>query len=462
MVKTYLRYSFSNILGQVTGKVKPQMHPNGRVFFTAMNEYVIMFSTKSSKALKYFKFNSTEITCLEISKNFLFVGYSNGNILQLKIQEEDLVFESKFFLHKTAITYLEYDENENQLLSGAKDTFILLWDIISESVLFKFQGHKDQIMKCSFYRLDDLKLVVSCSKDNTLKIWNRTTQECVQTIANLINKINYFEIVDDILILGTYDTKISLYKFIQTKKSTQLAHLKGSLQRKTGSKIISLEIIGKLLVVFSKDNTVEFYKILSDKELEGRLYYTEFKKNDKEEDEVLREKAKKLMEIEDYNLGLKFFSLFNFFEENELYSIFFCQANKKEIRFYLSTNCNVIEVYKLKANCLEENLFKIKKQKDKLNNLNPKIDEENISVEHYFTIDIGHKEIIRFVKFSSSNTKFLSVDQDCIRVWNYKLTEPVYEEDKVKNSSWLEPSNFLVGSDCPSLPLVVDLELSNE
>jgi WD40 repeat protein len=532
MVKTYLRYVNSNILGQVTGKVDPVVHSSQKIFFTAMNDLIIVFLVKTGKAIQYIKSDliKTEITFLECSELTLFVGHSCGTILQYKInnsllksnyisQDESIItYETKFSLHRASITYLQFNDKENQLLSASQDTNIYLWDIISETVLYKYSGHKDSIIKVSFFDLissDDqtscLKLVLSCSKDNTLKIWNRTSQECLQTISNLVNKINYFTVVEDVLILGTYDNKINLYKLafsVKKQKSEvgtyQIAVLKGSLARQTGAKITSMKIAfqNRLLVVFAKDKSVEFFKILSEKELENRVFINECKRvlkayndkaiSDKDKEntintnnntnmsssnesftnnvEEIKEKTSKIILTDDYNFSLKFFSLIKFYEENEILNIFFIEnlfsntisntitknntntnnnkktdivASKYNARFCLTTNTNVIEIYEMSIPCLYANMFKLNKKnitstiieskssitststsmKDinkMLSSLsNPSISEEDIGVKHLFTFDIGHREVIKNVKFSSSNTKFLSVSSDCVRIWNY-------------------------------------------
>ena len=487
MVKTYLRYTLADVLGQVTGKVKPVVHHSQKIFFTVMNDYIIVFNAKSFKALQYIKspfVKKSEITFIKCTKKFLFVGYSNGAILEYSVLEDNITkaykantsenmdllkYETKFSINKSEITYLDYSEEENQLLSASKDCSIFLIDILSENVLYKYIGHKDSIIKASFTSLADMKLIVSLSKDNTVKIWNKSTQECLQTISNLVNKINYFSLLKDTLILGTYDNKLSIYKLLLTTKKKdddlnllQLAHLKGTLSRKSGAKIIHMCLLGneRILAVFSKDNCIEFFKVLSEKEIENRLLINEVKKTlsikskeekeekDGKEVDEYKEKAKKIYVNEDYNFGLKFLSLFSFIEENEIINVFYLDSliykNKESsyttnIKLCFSSTKNIIELYELSANCIQENLFKLSKlkaliaKKDDSTNtlnekqiskifndlLNPSITEDSLTLNHLYSINNGHKEIVRWVKFSSSNKKYLTASTDCVRIWNY-------------------------------------------
>lgn len=455
MVKTYLKYLFSNQIGLVTGNVNPVVHVSGKYIVTSVNSTIIIINAKSFTVCQYLNARNeskSEISVLEISENYLFVGYSKGYIEKYKLSQfseisEFIEIETTFSLHKSEITSLQFDEKENQLISASKDGIIYLWDCVSESVLFKFSGHKDSIIKIKCYNLFseegiEYNLLVSCSKDNSLKIWNRSTQECLQTISNLVNKINNFEIYENMLILGTYDQKFSIYKLQVTKSKKEfensnlniltIAHLKGSVTRKSSAKITDITVFSNILSVFSKDKSVEFFKILSDTEVENRLTLIECKKeikNSAKIDELkLIDKCSKHLQCEDYNLGIKFYSLFNFNEEFEIFNVFYINSgysNKlKDFKICFGTKNNLIQVYEVKTNIFEKNLFKnFKKVKNIDTDLNKYLNPEigkNIHFDHYLSIDIGHRETLRFLKFSSSNSKFLSLSQDCIRIWNYK------------------------------------------
>lgn len=455
MVKTYLKYLFSNTLGLVTGNIKPVVHISGKFIVTSVNSTIIIINAKNYSICQYLipkNDSKSEISVLEMSEDYLFVGYSKGLIEKYKISQfseytEFLEIQTSFSLHKSEITSIQFDDKENQLVSASKDGIIYLWDCVSETVLFKFTGHKDSIIKVKcydFYSEEgvEYKLLLTCSKDNSLKIWNRSTQECLQTISNLVNKINNFEIYNNMLILGTYDQKFSVYKLQITKSkkefensnvnSLTIAHLKGSVTRKSSSKITDITVFSNILSIFSKDKSVEFFKILSDIEVENRLNLIEIKKEIKNSAKIdetkIMEKCGKQFLSDDYNIGIKFYSLFNFNEEYEIFSLFYLtsgySSKLKDFKICFGTKNNVIQVYEVKTNIFEKNLFKnLKKIKnidtDINKYLNPEIGD-NIHFDHFLTIDIGHKETLRFVNFSSSNSKFLSLSQDCIRIWNYK------------------------------------------
>jgi len=110
--------------------------------------------------------------------------------------------------HRSAITTLAFDKSGVRLASGAKDTDIIIWDLVSEIGLFKLRGHKDQITALQFLQPSDTEnhdddnqpngngvssqesanghedhagFLLSTSKDALIKIWDIESQHCIET-----------------------------------------------------------------------------------------------------------------------------------------------------------------------------------------------------------------------------------------------------------------------------------------
>ncbi len=102
--------------------------------------------------------------------------------------------------HRSAITTLAFDKEGVRLASGAKDTDIVMWDLVAEVGLFKMRGHNDQITALSFLGKsgstengEDLgtngavdtngseSYLLTTSKDALIKIWDITSQHCIET-----------------------------------------------------------------------------------------------------------------------------------------------------------------------------------------------------------------------------------------------------------------------------------------
>lgn len=110
--------------------------------------------------------------------------------------------------HRSAITTLAFDKYGVRLASGAKDTDIIVWDLVSEVGMFKLRGHKDQITALQFLQPtnaedsaddgqpngngasnheipasqeDHAGFLLSTSKDALIKVWDVESQHCIET-----------------------------------------------------------------------------------------------------------------------------------------------------------------------------------------------------------------------------------------------------------------------------------------
>jgi U3 small nucleolar RNA-associated protein 12 len=97
--------------------------------------------------------------------------------------------------HKSAINTLQFDTTGARLASGAKDTDIIIWDLVAEVGLFKLRGHKDQIISLAWLypasgeeeegtqadTQESAEFILSASKDATIKLWQISSQHCLET-----------------------------------------------------------------------------------------------------------------------------------------------------------------------------------------------------------------------------------------------------------------------------------------
>lgn len=448
MVKTYLKYEIKDVIGQISGKsCKVCVSPDGRYIYSGCNEFVLIIDAKTGLVVN--KISDTNltiksiVTCINVdqSNSYLSVGYNSGTILIFDIKN-DYAPSKRFSLHKAAITTLQFNKSVNVLASGSKDTNIFLWDIIGETVLYKLSGHKDSVTKIMFYNVqfenyDELEILVSSSKDNTIKIWNIKNQETLQTIADLVHKVTDFLIYENILILGSFDQKLRIYNFTKKElksKDNNYFTMKGYFNRQSSAKILSISLSAdnKIISILSNDNSLEFIKILSKEELKRRIVKIEMdkeSKNEKREKLILKdkyseinEKVKNLINNEEYNYKFLFYSLFKFIGEQKISSHVFLNNNKNFLsskniwKFGVALGNNSIEIYELFTNLIEQNIF----VKNNFSIEEKEADEESLSVQKSFAVEnFGHREVLRFVKFSERDNSFFTSSNESIRLWNY-------------------------------------------
>ena len=91
--------------------------------------------------------------------------------------------------HKKAITTLIFDHDGSRLASGGTEGEIVLWDRIAEVGLFRLKGHRAPVTGLNFVPHPDLPttshpgFLISTARDNYLKLWDLSTQHCVQTVV---------------------------------------------------------------------------------------------------------------------------------------------------------------------------------------------------------------------------------------------------------------------------------------
>jgi U3 small nucleolar RNA-associated protein 12 len=120
------------------------------------------------------------------------VAYTDGSI---RLWSFDLATPSDptelvtFNGHKKTITHLVFDQEGSRLASGGTEGEIVLWDRIAEVGLFRLKGHRAPITGLEFIPHPTLGttshagFLLSTAKDGYLKVWDLSTQHCVQTVV---------------------------------------------------------------------------------------------------------------------------------------------------------------------------------------------------------------------------------------------------------------------------------------
>lgn len=139
------------------------------------------------------------------------VGYADGSIRLWSAPTQSVIVT--FNGHKSAISALCWDKDGTKLASGSKDTDVVVWDVIGEVGMFRLRGHRDQITGLEFLSAkpeadkdededeDDDETsaaraeaqsstsikpsthLLTSSKDTFIKLFNLTTQHCIETVV---------------------------------------------------------------------------------------------------------------------------------------------------------------------------------------------------------------------------------------------------------------------------------------
>ncbi|CAD8128998.1 unnamed protein product [Paramecium sonneborni] len=165
----------------------------------AMNKYNTLLLVGSSQKIKVFYFK-----------------YKNLKQIQLINK------------HINEITTLNFFQIKPWFISGSRDGQVIVWPsnlMMNQKYLIKFKGHSNWI-NCFVLQQTLQDLIISCSKDSTIKFWSIQLSSCMQTIRlfnqqiysssinNMGNKIIACSSDNSIIILE----ELNCFKWIITQR----------------------------------------------------------------------------------------------------------------------------------------------------------------------------------------------------------------------------------------------------
>ena len=121
------------------------------------------------------------------------VSYTDGSIrlwsYDTSAPEVEAAEMVTFNGHKKSVTTLAFDNDGSRLASGGTEGEIIIWDRVAEVGLFRLKGHRGAVTAIHFIPHPNLPLtahpgfLVSTSRDTYLKLWDLSTQHCIQTVV---------------------------------------------------------------------------------------------------------------------------------------------------------------------------------------------------------------------------------------------------------------------------------------
>ena len=187
-----------------TNSISSRSSGAGRAVVAA-NEEVLCWDIRKGELLSRWRDKDckSQVTALAQSKvdpDVYAVGHEDGSIRiwDSKIATVIVSFNG----HRSAITILSFDKSGVRLASGSKDTDVIIWDLVAEVGQYKLRGHKDQITGLEFIQPEAQEkfgedgenavalpgesengegFLLTASKDALIKLWDLTSQHCIET-----------------------------------------------------------------------------------------------------------------------------------------------------------------------------------------------------------------------------------------------------------------------------------------
>ncbi|KAF9006480.1 WD-repeat-containing protein [Cyathus striatus] len=456
MVQSYLKHGPTQAFGLVCS-VSSNSHFDGRLAYVPALEDVLVWDVKKGQMLTMWHETGhrSEVTAILRSpnKDIFAVGYADGSVRLWSAANGSVV--TTFNGHKKAVTALSFDERGTRLASGSQDTDLIVWDVVGEAGLYRLRGHRDQVTAIKFIssRADQPSSstnlapghLITSAKDTFLKLWDLTTQHCIQTVVAHRSEIWTIDInlEQDLLFSGSGEGELKGWKIDRTALSEGLKETETGEVAKVIHPISSLPLSAKhrvsqitfhptqpYLAVQSHDRSVELFRIRTEEEI--RKKQVRRKKRAKEK-EISKGKGKtdedteKLETVED-DSEVKLVEMFAphvvVRASGKIRSFDFGSHDglKKGTQLFVALSSNALEVY---------NVPQPVKSK-----------EEIAEATRVFSVDLpGHRTDVRTLCLSSDDQVLASASNGLLKIWNMKTTACI----RTMECSYAVCSTFLPG-----------------
>ncbi|KAH9258046.1 hypothetical protein BASA81_003609 [Batrachochytrium salamandrivorans] len=271
-MKTYLRYEPQMTTGTIASSKSNSLliqRNKSLLALTPAFDSVLVWDVMRTVQLFRFEQNKDtdgEVSCLAVDSEsplVLAVGRTKGKVdlydLGQMNSKEKQAASPRVSLsgHRSQVTCACFSKDASKLATGSRDTFVILWDVIGEVGLFRLNGHRDEV---TCLRFSANTMLVSSSKDTTIKLWDLESQHCEKTIADHSQSVWGFDIHSQSLYSGSSDGLVRSFA-----RDTGLV-LGGSVNRQASSERCESVLVCNSVLALQSSTRVEFYRIRSETE----------------------------------------------------------------------------------------------------------------------------------------------------------------------------------------------------
>ncbi|KAG4305834.1 hypothetical protein PORY_000744 [Pneumocystis oryctolagi] len=435
MVRSYKNYEFGFSWGIIASYLSNSVFiddketnelfkaKNGLAVVPALEDVIIWDIKKGEEVLRWRdtdgKAETTVIKRNMGNKLMFAAGYEDG-LIRLWSLDKDYVL-MKLDGHRSGVTTLAFDATGTRLASGSRDTDIVVWDIVSEMGMYRLRGHKDQITECVFLRTpldnengfsdpsEDYGWIVSVSKDSFIKLWDLSTQHCIETHIAHRGECWTVGISPDqkICVTGGLDGEIKVWdiKLGLSSKSESISETthrlipKYTLIRQSKERAITIIFHPKndIFACHGADKIIEIYKKRDEKELKKLLSRRKKRNREKHNgnDDISLQPEDEVVLYSTIRVSSKVRSIdWGWFGQN--------LGKKQAFQLFVSLSSNVIEVYDIPI---------VPKFKS----------SEPLECLKTFSVEMqGHRSDIRSLSIDSNDEMLASVSNGNLKIWNIK------------------------------------------
>ncbi len=193
--------------------------PDGRILATGGDDRTIVFWDMTKRQVGMtFSLDDTAAHSLIISKDAktLITGsYRKIKVSRIDLNEEvsciDVQLEYSLTGHSHIVSSLALSKDGKILVSGSRDKTIKIWHLERDELLHTLKGHNDGVYSLALS--EDEQIIASGSADKTIKLWHLETGELLNTFTGHTNTVTGLAFGDrgDTLVSGSLDKTIKIW-----------------------------------------------------------------------------------------------------------------------------------------------------------------------------------------------------------------------------------------------------------
>ncbi|CAF0705375.1 unnamed protein product [Brachionus calyciflorus] len=189
----------------------------------SQNGIINLWDMSSKKVKQVFKGHTNEITCLEYyNENQFWSGSKDKSLKLWEKQTGQAIMHSYKHGHQVNCMLVFNLKSEDLIVSGSSDKSIYIFYLNSKRAYTRFY-HSDSVL--CLEKLEHKNLLLSGSDDWTIKIWNMNKKMCINTL-NHTGSIRSIKLIDDDSILScSIDNTIRMWclKKAECKETKRVA-----------------------------------------------------------------------------------------------------------------------------------------------------------------------------------------------------------------------------------------------
>ncbi|EPS45083.1 hypothetical protein H072_885 [Dactylellina haptotyla CBS 200.50] len=451
MVKSYARFAQSRSFGVITSatsnivwtpdsnavSASTSRTTSAGLAIVPANEEVLTWDVKKGECIARWRDLKckSEVTCIKQSRtdeDIFAVGHADGSIRLWDSKTATIIVT--FNGHRSAVTTLCYDSSGTRLASGSRDTDIIVWDLIAEVGLYKLRGHKDQITGIEFlhFKAEDFPddvvpqstfehgYLLSTSKDTLIKLWDLSSQHCVETHVAHTGECWALGVTADEegAITAGNDGEMKVWTIERRRIATagtgdDVTRIgeQGPIHRSNKERpySVSWHPNGRFFAVNGSDKSVEIFKVRNEKEIQKVISRKRKRKRVKGKENNAED-----VEMEEQDVKLDVSEVFVqhtlLRTPGKARSVHWAHTGKSSKSMQLMVSCtnNLLELYDIPVSR--------EKNKDATS--------KEAAISDYsklYSVELpGHRTDVRALALSSNDSLLASASSGSLKIWNVR------------------------------------------